>query len=409
MSKRKLHPRQTAALAWQTNTEGNSDGTFRIAPNLYLQMRGNNRSWLMRWDVDRRSNWMGLGAYEDVPQDVAEQMVAKYMAVVKDGGDPRRARDEDRIAAGQPVRSKAGAASTKGPMTFRDVARAYLQEHAPRWKREESELRFARMMRQHGYPVLGDVPVARVDVEHVVEALRPIWHTQNPKAIQLKSAISQVLEWAEAKGWRTGGNPARSRAVNTLLGNGVRHEVKHFAAIPVSQMPAFWKQLAQETSTTADILRLQVLCATRPSEAVEARWEEIDLEARLWTIPGERMKKGKAHRVPLSESAVEMLKRLHPAVGGPADGLVFPGKEGKAMHRLGPVELVKKLGFKATAHGMRSSFADWASEVAGTSPDVIERALAHDERSKTVQAYRRSDLLGPRTTLMEAWAKYLAG
>ena len=236
-------------------------------------------------------------------------------------------------------------------MTFRDVARAYLQEHAPRWKREESELRFARMMRQHGYPVLGDIPIARVDVEHVVEALRPIWHTQNPKAIQLKSAISQVLEWAEAKGWRSGGNPARSRAVNTLLGNGVRHEVKHFAAIPVSQMPAFWKRLAQETSTTADILRLQVLCATRPSEAVEARWEEIDLEARLWTIPGERMKKGKAHRIPLSEPAVELLKRRHAA----ADGLVFPGKDGKPMHRLGPVELVKKLGYKATAHGMRSS------------------------------------------------------
>ncbi len=149
---------------------------------------------------------MGLGAYEDVPQDVAESMVVKYLAVVKDGGDPRRARDEDRIAAGQPVRSKAGATSTKGPMTFRDGARAYLQEHAPRWKREESELRFARMMRQHGYPVLGDIPIARVDVEHVVEALQPIWHTQNPKAIQLKSAISQVLEWAEAKGWRTGGN-----------------------------------------------------------------------------------------------------------------------------------------------------------------------------------------------------------
>ena len=290
-------------------------------------------------------------------------------------------------------------------MTFRDVARAYLQEHAPRWKREESELRFARMMRQHGYPVLGDIPIARVDVEHVVEALRPIWHTQNPKAIQLKSAISQVLEWAEAKGWRSGGNPARSRAVNTLLGNGVRHEVKHFAAIPVTQMPAFWKRLAQETSTTADILRLQVLCATRPSEAVEARWEEIDLEARLWTIPGERMKKGKAHRTPLSEPAVELLKRRHAA----ADGLVFPGKDGTPMHRLGPVELVKKLGYKATAHGMRSSFADWASEVEGASPDVIERALAHDERSKTVQAYMRSDLLGPRTMLMEAWAKFLAG
>jgi len=173
----------------------------------------------------------------------------------------------------------------------------------------------------------------------------------------------------------------------------------------VSQMPAFWNRLAQETSTTADILRLQVLCATRPSEAVEARWEEIDLEARLWTIPGERMKKGKAHRIPLSGPAVELLKRRHAAAGG----LVFPGKDGKAIHRLGPVELVKKLGYKATAHGMRSSFADWASEVAGASPDVIERALAHDERSKTVQAYRRSDLLGPRTALMAAWARFLAG
>ena len=407
MPKHKFKRSVVALMAEEANTEGTHNRIVRVAPNLYLQRRENRSSWLMRWDTDGKTYWMGLGRYGAVADDDVVKLVEKYMEVVRAGGDPRKARDEDRLATGQQVRARPGMA--KGPMTFREAARAYLQEHAGRWKREESELRFARMMRQHGYPAFGDVPIAKVDVEHVVAALRPVWHDQHPTALQLLSAISGVLEWAEAKGWRSGGNPARSRTVKTLLGSGVRHEVKHFAAIPVSQMPAFWKRLAQETSTTADILRLQVLCATRPSEAVDARWEEIDLEGRLWTIPGERMKKGKAHRIPLSEPAVEMLKRRHEAAGGPADGLVFPGKGGKPTDRLGPVGLVKKLGFKATAHGMRSSFADWASEVAGAGPDVIERALAHDERSKTVQAYRRSDLLGPRTALMDAWARFLAG
>ena len=120
MSKRRLHPRETAALAWQANTEGERDGTFRIAPNPYLQMRSYNRSWLMRWEADGRANWMGLGAYENVPQEQAEEMVAKCMAVLRGGGDPRGARDEDRIVAGQPVRSKANSSSTKRAMTFRE-------------------------------------------------------------------------------------------------------------------------------------------------------------------------------------------------------------------------------------------------------------------------------------------------
>ena len=407
MSKRRLHPRETAALAWQPNTEGTSDGTFRVGPNLYLQIRNHNRSWLMRSESKGKTSWMGLGAYEDVPQERAEEMVAKYMAVVRAGGDPRRARDEDRIAAGEPVRSSA---SAKGPMTFRDAARLYLAEFEDRWKSENHAMQWAQTLRDYVYPVIGNVPVGQVGVDHIVRVLEPLWRTKHVTARKVRSRIRQILDWAEAMEWRSGDNPTRSKAVDIRLGNGVNREVRHFEAIPCKQMPAFWQALAKDDTVKGDVTRFMILTAVRANEALGATWEEIDLEQRVWTIPAARMKMERGHRVPLSDQAMAVLEKRRAGAGDEPTGLVFPGPDGRQLHRSVPKSVIQRLrGTTETAHGCRSTFVEWCDEEAHVDETVREKCLAHKVKDATVAAYARSDLLGRRQSVMQAWADYVTG
>lgn len=414
--KKSLKPLDTMRLASEPNTEGLLDITVRVAPSLYLQRRGNNQSWLFRWNQGGKTKWMGLGSFDAVRQKVAEDLVAKYKQVVRAGGDPREARDEERVAVGlKPVRSQTASAGSR-PMTFRDVTRAFLADRSGHWKSDATEMHFSKQMRDYAYPIIGDVRVDKISITDIVDVLKPIWRDHRPTAVKLRSRMGQVLDWAEAKEWRSGGNPARSKAVMTLLGNGGRHKPKHFAAIHYSQLPAFWQRLTQESSDAADALRLQFLTATRPSVTTEADWSEIDFASRVWTIPGKRMKTGSEHRVPLSDAAMEVLERRRAlAVSDGAatapTGPIFPGtKPGKPMSRSALLKLIKRLGYNATAHGTaRSSCREWAAEVDGQGFEICEAILAHQEKSATVAAYQRSDLLGPRTPVMRRWADFLTG
>lgn len=406
MSKRRLHPRETAALAWQANTEGDHDGTFRIAPSLYLQMRGHNRSWLMRIVSKGKTSWMGLGAYENVPQEQAEEMVAKYMEVAKTGGDPRRARDEDRLAAGQPVRSSAKA---KGPITFREASRRYMAEFDDQWTQAHT-MQWLQTLRDYVYSVIGDVPVAQVGVDHVVQVMEPLWRSKHTTARKLRSRIRMILDWAEAMEWRSGDNPTNAKAVDIRLGNGINREVKHREAIPYKQMRGFWQALAQVDSVQGDVTRFMILTAVRASEAIGATWEEVQLGERVWTIPAERMKLPRAHRVPLSDQAMAILEKRRALAGDHPAGLIFPNAKGGLLHRSVPKVLIQKLrGTTETAHGCRSTFAYWSREVAKADPEARELALAHQIGNSTTRAYSRSDLLEPRRELMQDWANYLDG
>jgi integrase len=407
MSKRRLHPRETAALAWQPNTEGIQDGTFRVGPNLYLQIRNHNRSWLMRWESKGKTTWMGLGAYEDVPQERAEAMVDKYMPVVRAGGDPRRARDEDRVAAGQPVRSST---SAKGPMTFREAARRYLDEFEDRWKSENHAMQWAQTMRDYVYPAIGNVPVGQVSVNHIVQVLEPLWLSKHVTAKKVRSRIRMILDWAEAMEWRSGDNPTRSKAVDIRLGNGMSHAVKHFEAIPYRQMPGFWQALSGDETVKGDVTRFIILTAVRANEAIGATWEEIDLEQRVWMIPAGRMKMERGHRVPLSDAALAVLEKRRALAGHEPTGLVFPSATGGQLHRSVPKVVIQQLrGTTETAHGCRSTFVEWCDEEAHVHETVREKCLAHKVKDATVAAYAHSDLLGRREPVMQAWADYVTG
>lgn len=399
MAKRRLHPRETAALAWQANTDGDHDGTFRIAPNLYLQMRGLSRSWLMRWEAQGKANWMGLGAYEDVPQERAEELVAKYRAVVRAGGDARLARDEDRVAAGEPVRHSP---SAKRAMTFRDAARAYMAEFDATWS-EAHAAQWRQTLRDYAWPLIGDLPLRQVGVDEVVQVMEPLWRSKHTTAVKMRTRIRLILDWAEAMGWRTGDNPANSKAVDIRLG-AASHAVRHREAIPYQQMPSLYQALVEVGKVRADVTRFMILTAVRASEAIGARWEEMNLEQRVWTIPAARMKATRDHRVPLSTQAMELLERRA------GSGLVFPSDRGGPMHRSVPKALIQRLrGTRETAHGCRSSFVEWCDEEAHVDMLVRELCLAHKVGDATVAAYARSDLLARRARVMQDWADFLAG
>jgi integrase len=413
MSKPTTPPRSLLKEALTAdNTEGLIDGRWSAGvPNVFYQRRGHSLTWLLQWTANGKLLTMGLGQATPNRLNEVGRLIAKYKEIIKAGGDPRLVRDQERLADGlRPVRAKPVVANEPASMTFRDVTRAFINDRAGQWKSPTTELHFAKQMRDYAYPTLANVAVDKIVIDHVVEVLKPIWHTHRPTATKLRSRIGQVLDWAEAKGWRSGGNPARSKAIISLLGNG-KHQPQHFRAIHYSQLPAFWQRLAALDDPVADALRLQLLTATRPSDATGAEWSEIDFENRVWTIPAERMKMGREHRVPLSDVAMEVLERRRASLADASERFVFPGaKPGQPIGRQSLLKLIKRLGVNATAHGTaRSSCREWAAEVDGQGSEICEAILAHQEKSATVAAYQRSDLLGPRGPVMQRWADFLTG
>jgi integrase len=248
--------------------------------------------------------------------------------------------------------------------------------------------------------------VDRIETSDVLEVLQPLWLSVPETASRLRGRIENVLDAAKAKGFRQGENPARWRGhLKLLLPAREKLTRGHHAAISYEQMPDFMAKLREGKSLAAMALELTILCATRTGETLGARWDEIDLEKRLWTIPRGRMKAGKEHRVPLSDRAVAILKRLSKVKRG---AFIFPGISSKqpisamamAMH-------LRRMEFdKITVHGMRSAFRDWASETTSFPHEVCEAALAHVIRNKAESAYRRGDMLAKRAKLMNAWADY---
>jgi integrase len=408
MAKRKRKPMTAAQLGelLDPNTEGLPNGYIWDSPKLYVQVRGDSRSWTLKWtQKDGRVASMGLGSCYRVGQREARHLTAKYVAMIQEGRDPRVERDAERVASGEkPLRSTGPAART-----FRDAARAYLAEFENRWKSENHAMQWAQTLRDYVYPTMGDLPLGSISVDHVVEVLQPLWQTKHVTAKKVRSRIRLILDWAEAMEYRSGDNPTRSKAVDIRLGNGVP-SVKHREAIPYKQMPGFWQALADDDTVKGDVTRFMILTAVRASEAIGATWEEIDLEQRVWTIPAERMKMDRGHRVPLSDTALAVLEKRRALAGHEPTGLVFPKATGGQLHRSMPKVVIQRLrGTTETAHGCRSTFVEWCDEEAHVDETVREKCLAHKVKDATVAAYARTDMLGRREPVMQAWADYVTG
>jgi integrase len=249
--------------------------------------------------------------------------------------------------------------------------------------------------------------VQAIDTALTLKVLEPIWTTKPATAARLRGRIEQVLDWAKARGYRDGENPARWRGhLDKLLPAKAKvRKVEHRAAMPYVEVPGFMAELRMQDGTAARALEFLILTAARAGEVINARWSEIDLEARTWTVPAERIKGGREHRVPLSDAALAVFTVL---AAPHASGYLFPGaRAGRPLSVNAPMEVLKTLGRgDVTAHGMRSAFRDWCAERTAFASEVAEMALAHVVSNKVEAAYRRGDLLEKRRLLMDAWAQF---
>jgi integrase len=370
-----------------------SPGRYGDGDGLWLDVKSAElRYWVYRYKRGGRERWMSLGSADDVTLAQARAAHAEARGLLLRGLDPLDERGK-----------------TKLDLThrFSEVAEACIASHEPGWRGAGSAAQWRSSIASYVLPVLGKVPVAEIGVEHVLRCLRPIWTDKPETASRVRSRIEAILDYATAMGWRTAGtNPAvwRGGLKPLLVAKSKLHSVEHLAALDWRQAPQLIASLADETNMGSRCLLFLIFTAVRSGEARGARWDEIDLDQRVWTIPASRMKAGKVHRVPLSEPAMAILRELAALRTGE---FVFFGRQGRPVSYVPLRALLRKLGHHdITLHGFRSSFRDWAADT-GKSSDVAEMALAHTVGSQVARAYQRSDLLEQRRGLMNSWADFL--
>jgi integrase len=366
---------------------------------LALQVESaDSRSWILRVMIGGRRRDMGLGGYPDVPLGVAREAARLARQDIASGVDPIDKRKAAKSAL------KAGAAKV---LTFKEAADRYVTAHEPSWRNPKHAAQWAATLKAYAYPVIGALDVNDIEVAHVLQVIEPIWTTKTETASRVRGRIEAVLDWAKVRGHRSGENPARWKGHldHLLPGRNSVGRPEHHAALAVADVGAFMQRLREAEGQGARALEFAILCASRSGEVRGATWDEVDLKAKVWTIPGDRMKAGKPHRVPLSTTAVELLEQL-PRMGG--TDLVFPAPRGGQLSDMTLMAVLRRMEVPATVHGFRSTFRDWVSERTTYPNEVAEMALAHTVGDKVEAAYRRGDLFERRRTLMQAWCGFVA-
>ena len=365
---------------------------------LYLHVNSKGaKSWIFRYMRDGRAREMGLGSLHTIGLKAARQRAGDRRRELLDGIDPLRVREAQRHQA-QLDAAKA--------MTFTECAERYITAHKAGWRSHKSLDAWQGTLTAFVAPVFGKLPVQRIDTALVMKAIEPIWSTKPETAGRVRGRIEAILDYAAVRGWREGENPARWRGhLDKLLPKKTKvRAVEHHPALPFAELAAFMHSLRQENGNAARALEFAILTAARTGEILGARWQEIDRGAKLWTIPGNRMKGGREHRVPLSDAGLAILNKMPQ---GGLDDAVFPGKGGRPLSNMAMLVLLRRMKrADLTVHGFRSTFRDWAAERTSFQNEVIEMALAHAVGDKVEAAYRRGDLFEKRRRLMEAWAGY---
>jgi integrase len=366
---------------------------------VYLQVtKSGARTWIFRFMLRGHAREMGLGPLHTVALAEAREKARECRKLLLEGIDPIEARKAKR--AGERL-----AAATA--MTFQECAASYISAHQAGWRNPKHRAQWPATLEAYVYPVFGSLPVQAIDTGLVTKALEPIWTAKPETASRVRGRVESVLDWATARGYRQGENPARWKGHldHLLPARSKVRRVEHHAALPYPEMAAFMAELRSQEGIGARALEFAILTAARTGEVIGARWEEIDIAGRLWIVPGARMKASKEHRVPLSSRALAILEEMAAIRRG---DFVFPGaRAGKPLSNMAFLMLLRRMGRgDLTAHGFRSSFRDWAAESTGFPSEVVEMALAHTVGDKVEAAYRRGDLFQKRRQLMEAWAKH---
>ena len=365
-------------------------GRYGDGGGLYLSIRGASKTWTQRVMIDGRRRELGLGPWPAISLAAARQQALDNKGQVVAGRDPLADKRRPKVP------------------TFGEAAAAVLELNRPRWKSAKHATNWQQMMERHAIPKLGNIPIDRIDRVDVLDVLQPIWTTLPETARRIRQRLRAIFGWSMAHGHRAD-NPA-GEVIDAALP--AQPPVKqHFRALPYEEVGDALATVEGSTAGPAakQCFRFLVLTAARSGEARGATWDEIDVEAATWTIGPDRMKAARAHRVPLSAQALDVLRQARELADD--SGLVFPSnlRPGRELSDMTLIKILRDRGLaeRATVHGFRSSFRDWTLEQTDTPWAVAEAALAHTLGNSTEQAYARSDLFQRRRALMETWADYV--
>lgn len=353
------------------------------------------RRWIVRVVVKGQKNKkggslrtdFGLGGADIVTLNQARERALEYRRMAKQGLNPRFN-------------------ATREVPTFEEIAQQVHIDRMPTWKSEKHGQQWMTTIRDYAFPKIGRMPVDSIGQPEVLMCLAPIWTEKHETARRLSQRIKIVLDVAKSKGHRSGENPVTAIHDAQVLPK-IKAKPKHHKAMTWQDVPAFYADLKARDAMAAKALRVTCLTGSRSNEVLGMRWEEIDFEARLWTCPAERMKTGEEHRVPLTD---EMLAVIEPLKAMKSD-FVFEGqKRNKPLSNMSMLMLLRRMGVEGvTVHGFRSTFRDWASDIANAPREVAEMSLSHRVGSEVERAYARSDLLEKRRVLMQQWSEYAVG
>lgn len=367
-------------------------GLHRAGVGLYLSVKSSGRrSWIQRVLINGKRRDIGLGGYPDISLAQAREQNARNRIDIADGLDP--------LALKRRLTTP----------TFRKAAESTHASLAPTWRSQQHAERWMRTLKKHAMPSLGDIPVGQITKHDVLSVLEPIWHSRPETAKRIRWRIRAVLRYCQAHDY-VDGNVADERINGALPKNTTVK--KNLRAMPYQDLPEVWKLIDEKLESVPGrlCLRWTILTAARSGEARGARWSEIDLENNIWSVPGERMKGGKPHRVPLSNAALDVLEEAKPLRDQFSD-LVFPSpmKRGYPLSDMTLMMKLRRLGLaeRTVVHGFRSSFRTYALEKTEFPWEVCEAALAHELGSQVARSYARSDLLERRRPLMQLWSDFL--
>jgi integrase len=378
-------------------------GRYRdgIVPGLLLQITESGaKSWVLRYELNGREHMMGIGPVKAFNLKEARERARSARQLLADGVDP--------LAAKHAAKAAAKAAAAKA-LSFREAAQRYFDQHEKKWTNASHRDQFLASLRSYAFPHIGGMDVATIGLADVLRCIEPHWTTKSITADRVRNRIESVLDWCVVRGHRPPGtNPARWRGhLDQVLPAARQVAPKvHHKALPYPALPAFMADLRQREDVAALALQFLIVTAARTGEVIHAKWDEIDFATATWTIPAARMKARREHRVPLSQAAVDLLRKAPREAGneqifiGPKPGL---GLGGMTLSRL-----MKRMGRDETVHGFRSAFSDWAHESTAHPNHAIELSLAHNVGTEVERAYRRKDMLAKRVRLMADWARYCA-
>ncbi len=391
---RQLHKLNAIGIKNEKNKGLYSDGG-----GLYLQVSAyGTKSWIYRFTLNKKKRDMGLGPFPDISLAQAREEAQKRRRQVLAGIDPIESRKAEKQAL---------QAETAKTITFKECADKYISSHSVAWKNLKHIRQWTSTLETYVYPHIGELSVSDVDIGLVLKVLEPIWNEKSETASRIRGRMESILDWATARKYREGENPARWKGnLDTLLpARNKVQKVKHHKALHYAEIESFMSDLRKQDGIAALGLELLILTATRTGEVIEAKWSEFDLQNALWVIPDKRMKAGKEHRVPLSDDALNVLRKLQEIQ---QSEYLLAGQGGKGhLSNMAFLQLLKRMGHKGvTAHGFRSTFKDWATERTNYPNEVSEMALAHTVGSKVEAAYRRGDLFVKRVRIMRDWGMF---